>query len=696
MEPTPAPFGAAAPVTPPSPPPAPAAVPGVIVKMPDVAMTEDLARSGLLPTDMQTTAIAMAAGLNSYTIPYWNADGTQHTHMARVRNLPTVPPVFPVAKYDQASKDAMQKAGCAPFDWSYPYLPPLRALFGPQTPLWSDFAQSRGPVEHFLVEGEKKAVSVCKHLRLLAIGIGGCFQAVIQRDGAMHYELHPALAEIYQRGDTVNIVFDGDLTTNRNVNYAGGTLRRVLLTMGIKVRFILLPRGGGGVDDWIMAQGTNNPNLRALFDALPTHDGVGLLESTVSMAYYFGIGHSVRPSGKLHAEEQVVAAFMQKHERYSGHIWLDNLRATLMQNVGGGAPKEADDIFIGQTLGELQYHFQLLKPGTVKMVVGHMMPNFDTRDPVQDYLTSLRWDGVPRVDEAFIIGWGAFDDEHTRAVGRNFFLGMVGRAMEPGVKHDLVLVLEGKQGIGKSRSLAILGGEWYAAIHEDIGSKDFKVACHRTWLADMDELSSMQKREAQHAKSIASTPADTFRMPYASTATERKRHFVLAGTTNEGNYLTDTTGNRRYMPIRCTAIDVQWITANRDQLFAEALERFTSGEPFWNLPALSLAEQAARLQIDPWLDVVTAVIEQTLAAATPRGPVFIAASTLFWHVGIPVGQQTSGIGRRMRGVMEAFPAFRYVQYRPRVPYPVKQANGSEVLSMAPMRGYLYEPTQGTP
>jgi putative DNA primase/helicase len=244
--------------------------------------------------------------------------------------------------------------------------------------------------------------------------------------------------------------------------------------------------------------------------------------------------------------------------------------------------------------------------------------------------------------------------------------------------------------MGKSRSLAIIGGEWYGAIHEDIGTKDFKVSCHRVWLADMDELSSMQKKEAEQAKSIASTPSDIFRMPYASVATERKRRFVLAGTTNETDYLSDTTGNRRYMPVECRAIDTTWIADNRDQLFAEALVRYRVGEPFWNLPAMSAAEQTKRLQLDPWHDVLTAVIEQTLAAS-PRPGAFIASSTLFWHCGVPVGQQNGAAGRRLTGAMRRFPEWKKRQVRPRVPYPVKQANGSEVLMTTPMHGYVYEP-----
>lgn len=79
-------------------------------------------------------------------------------------------------------------------------------------------------------------------------------------------------------------------------------------------------------------------------------------------------------------------------------------------------------------------------------------------NPVTDYLDTLEWDGEERLDTLFIDYLGSSDNEYTRAVTRKAFVGAVARAYEPGCKYDYMPVLVGKQGLGKSHLLAIMGG----------------------------------------------------------------------------------------------------------------------------------------------------------------------------------------------------------------------------------------------
>src|ERR1700722_7308204 len=84
--------------------------------------------------------------------------------------------------------------------------------------------------------------------------------------------------------------------------------------------------------------------------------------------------------------------------------------------------------------------------------------------PVRDYLTGLSWDGQPRVDRwledyAAVAPVSEAHAEMVRSVARKWLVACVARAMKPGCKVDTMLILEGRQGIGKSTALATLAGE---------------------------------------------------------------------------------------------------------------------------------------------------------------------------------------------------------------------------------------------
>ena len=72
------------------------------------------------------------------------------------------------------------------------------------------------------------------------------------------------------------------------------------------------------------------------------------------------------------------------------------------------------------------------------------------------------WDRIPRIDALLIDYLGAEDSPYTRAVTRKTLVAAVARIISPGTKHDSILVLNGKQGIGKSTLFSRLGREWYS------------------------------------------------------------------------------------------------------------------------------------------------------------------------------------------------------------------------------------------
>ena len=82
--------------------------------------------------------------------------------------------------------------------------------------------------------------------------------------------------------------------------------------------------------------------------------------------------------------------------------------------------------------------------------------------PIIDYLNSNTWDKVSRVDTLMIDYLGAEDCEYTRSITRKMLVAAISRVFNPGIKFDYMLVLVGRQGIGKSYIINLLGREWYS------------------------------------------------------------------------------------------------------------------------------------------------------------------------------------------------------------------------------------------
>lgn len=230
--------------------------------------------------------------------------------------------------------------------------------------------------------------------------------------------------------------------------------------------------------------------------------------------------------------------------------------------------------------------------------------------PVRDWLKCLPpWDGVPRLDDWLTDFLGVAKSEYIMRVGRFFLLGMIARVMRPGVKFDYCLVLEGRQGKGKSSALALLGGEWFGDTDLDLHNKDSMSALRGKWLYEFAELGSVTRAEASKQKSFLSRQIDEFRPVYGRREIRCPRQVVFAGSTNDWEWNKDPTGGRRFWPVDCEEdIDLEGLRAVREQLFAEALHRFEANERFWPTPEeqreLFDPEQLKREQQESLIDAL--------------------------------------------------------------------------------------------
>jgi hypothetical protein len=227
----------------------------------------------------------------------------------------------------------------------------------------------------------------------------------------------------------------------------------------------------------------------------------------------------------------------------------------------------------------------------------------------RDALEALpRWDGRRRLDRWLCEALGAADSEYTRAVGRAWLVSAMARAFSPGCKADHLLLLEGGQGIGKSTALSILGGDGYKDLMFSAHDKDAMQDLRGAWVVEYSELNGLAKRDDEWLKGHIARAVDSYRASYGRDSQDYPRGCVLAGTVNpsgDGRYLRDAE-NRRYWPVACEAPAstirqrLGWLSANRDQVLAEALAAYRAGEVWYlDRDVGQGAEQEARREIDP-------------------------------------------------------------------------------------------------
>ena len=233
--------------------------------------------------------------------------------------------------------------------------------------------------------------------------------------------------------------------------------------------------------------------------------------------------------------------------------------------------------------------------------------------PVRDYLNGLEWDGVSRINDLFsTYARTSTNAKLAHEFARVLMLGAVARVMLPGCQYDYMIVLEGEQGIGKTRFAQTLGGLWYVDLHHlDPDNKDLICDMAGKWVAEISEMKFTTLNDIVKIKSFITRKSDTTRLPYDQCSSDHPRQTILIGTINPdatGEYLRDKTGNRRFLPVECCGrIDIERLAQDRDQLFAEAVHRFNLGES-WELDRQMEQEinmlQNTRVARDTWDEVI--------------------------------------------------------------------------------------------
>ena len=493
-------------------------------------MLEDLARSGLVPEDLQAYTIGNVFGVGQYVIPY------QGPRMW-VRRANT-----PIDKYK------------GPKGQTDLYIPPTK--YPKSTTLW-------------LIEGEKKSAKFSKHFGISSAGLRGC------RGFTQGSVLHPTLVHLLHGCTQACVVFDGDIETNVQIQYAATALAALLKALSIPLT-VYKPPFAKGVDDWLVENpdGTLDELVSIALESLQASRKQILLEAKII----------VNEEGKFERNEfnalQIIKCL------YSKRLYEDKRLGVIFD----GALCPSVDKVKFDILVNLQEHIdaKFSRPVVQTAVQGYL--GTGTRDLVRDVALDTVWDGIKRLET-----WGpeylkvaTTDKRLCEEFGRMLMTAFALRIARPGTKADFAFMLVGPQGTRKTTFLEQLatfeGYKLYHAIEAlptgtSTQQRHSMVKCARSVVVDMAEGIILDSRGASHEniKQYISQTEDVMQVLYQTDPKVEPRGYIVCGATNRSDITSDKSGSRRFI-----AITVEWCMAIpyaiKLQLIAEALATATFDE----------------------------------------------------------------------------------------------------------------------
>ena len=278
-----------------------------------------------------------------------------------------------------------------------------------------------------------------------------------------------------------------------------------------------------------------------------------------------------------------------------------------------GQPIDGD--FLGTLYLQLAERFQIEVAKDRACDAAILQARRSAFHPVRGYLSS----GLPTLDPMDWDQIAACCLSNPQPIAQTHLqrqlIGLVARAMTPGVQLDTALVIQSaRQGIGKSTMWRVLGGKWFSDSLGDLRNlKDDVLQLHSAWIHEWGEIDSVVgKRESETLKKFLSATRDDVRKPYGRGVETLVRSCGIVGTTNRSDFIKDPTGNRRFPVISTERVNVDWIRANRDAIWGSALAAYKAGTP-WHYDNAEnaqitrdaqnfAAEDPLRDQIETWMD----------------------------------------------------------------------------------------------
>jgi predicted P-loop ATPase len=207
-------------------------------------------------------------------------------------------------------------------------------------------------------------------------------------------------------------------------------------------------------------------------------------------------------------------------------------------------------------------------------------------NPFLEYFESLpEWDGKTDYIELLSKTVKTFDVEHFKSTLQRFFVGTLDCLLEEDAVNDVCLVFQSEQGVGKTRWMRSLlpekfRNEYLYEGNIDTKNKDHTMYLSQYWFIHLDELETLKSNDISAIKSFITRQRISVRKAFGRYKTNFIRRASFLGSVNDDKFLTDITGNRRWLVFKVTDIDYEH-EVDVDKMWAQVYYLWKQGFKHW-------------------------------------------------------------------------------------------------------------------
>ena len=246
-------------------------------------------------------------------------------------------------------------------------------------------------------------------------------------------------------------------------------------------------------------------------------------------------------------------------------------------------PEQLPAILVALLYAQLHSRFAHCTMQTIGSYLD-ILASRNNRNPVFTIILAAGYDEGDHLSKLYDILGLSEDDTLSRLLLKKWLYQTVAlqfNSLKTPFGADGVLVLTGPQGIGKTsffRKLAVQPELFKEGVRIDVRDKDTCLQATSCWICELGEIETTFRADAEHLKAFITQAVDEYRMPYARKSAKMLRRTSFCGTCNSSDFLTDTTGNRRFWTIPVTHIDL------------DALAKFDAAQ-LWRQISLEVTDQ---------------------------------------------------------------------------------------------------------
>lgn len=243
-----------------------------------------------------------------------------------------------------------------------------------------------------------------------------------------------------------------------------------------------------------------------------------------------------------------------------------------------------DEIFENSLVIEMKMHHVAVTKDLLRTVI--YSDRITTYHPFKNYLSNLLpWDQSTDHIKELCSTLGTPDQAYAEEMLKKFLVAIVASHLQETANH-VVIVLQGPQGLGKTTFNRKLNPDclknYFYSGDLDPHDKDSEINLSECWLIDLDDIGSKSKRGLDELKSLVTKESIRQRRPYGAYHERMPRRASMIASSNNERFLTDLTGNRRFVTIELSAIDlIRLKSIDIDKVYSQALALYKSGFKYW-------------------------------------------------------------------------------------------------------------------